>query len=126
MGGRPVVPLSRDKKNFLSRCPVVPGQGQEQMSRDKFLCPGPSRDKTIKKISNKKDQIYCFRASFSCFRASFFCFRTSFSALSRFVPRPVPVFGCPGPSRPGFWLSRPVPSLGKIFSLSHCPFVPGQ
>ena len=45
--GRPVVPLSRDKKKFLSRCPVVPGQGQKQMSRDKFLCPGPSRDKTI-------------------------------------------------------------------------------
>ena len=45
--GRPVVPLSRDKKKFLSRCPIVPGQGQEQMSRDKLLCPGPSRDKTI-------------------------------------------------------------------------------
>ena len=46
--GRPVVPLSRDKKKILSRCPVVPGQGQKQMSRDKFLCPGPSRGKTIK------------------------------------------------------------------------------
>ena len=43
--GRPVVPLSRDKKKFLSRCPFVPGQGQEQMSRDKLLCPGTSRDK---------------------------------------------------------------------------------
>ena len=42
--GRPVVPLSRDKKKFLSRCPFVPGQGQEQMSRDKLLCPVPSRD----------------------------------------------------------------------------------
>ena len=38
--GRPVVPLSRDKKKFLSQCPVVPGQGQEQLSRDKLLCPG--------------------------------------------------------------------------------------
>ena len=48
--GRPVVPLSRvpgQKKKFLSWCPVVPGQGQEQMSRDKLLCPSPSRDKTI-------------------------------------------------------------------------------
>ena len=54
------------------------------------------------------------------------CFRTFFSALSRFVPRPVPDFHCPGPSRPGFWLSRPVPSRGKILSLSRCPFVPGQ
>ena len=61
-----------------------------------------------------------------CFRTSFSCFRASFSALSRFVPHPVPDFGCPGPSRPEFWLSRPVPSLGKIFSLSRCPFVPGQ
>ena len=41
------IPLSRDKKKILSRCPVVPGQGQEQMSQDKLLCPGPSRDKTI-------------------------------------------------------------------------------
>ena len=61
-----------------------------------------------------------------CFRISFFCFRTSFSALSRFVPYPVPVFGYPGPSRSKFWLSRPVPSLGKIFSLFRCPFVPRQ
>ena len=49
-----------------------------------------------------------------------------FSALSHFVLRPVPDFGCPDPSCPEFWLSRPVLSLGKIFILSHCPFVPGQ
>ena len=63
---------------------------------------------------------------FFCFRMSFSCFRTSFSALSCFVPCPDPVFGYPGPSRPKFWLSRSVLSLGKIFSLSCCPFVPGQ
>ena len=62
---------SRDKKKILSCGPVVPGQGQEQMSRAKFLCPGPSRDKTIQNFSKKKDQIYCFRTSFSCFRTSF-------------------------------------------------------
>ena len=45
--GRPIVPLSRDKNSFLSRCPVVPGQGQERMSWDKLLCPGQSQDKTI-------------------------------------------------------------------------------
>ena len=39
---------------------------------------------------------------------------------------PIPVFGCPVLSRPGFWLSCPVLSLGKIFSLSRCRFVPGQ
>ena len=52
--GRPVVPLSRDKKVSLSRCPFVPGQGQEQMSRDKLLCPGTSRDKMNLKIFKKK------------------------------------------------------------------------
>ena len=41
--GRPVIPLSRDKRKFLSRCPFVPGEGQEQMSRDKLLCPGMTR-----------------------------------------------------------------------------------
>ena len=61
--GRPVVPLSWDKNFFLSRCPVVPGQGQEQMSRDKLLCPGP-------------DQI-------SRLKTSFFYFRTSFPVLER-------------------------------------------
>ena len=30
----------------LSRCPFVPGQGQEQKFRDKLPCPGTSRDKT--------------------------------------------------------------------------------
>ena len=35
--GRPVVPFSRDKNKFLSRGPVVPGQGQEQMSQDKTI-----------------------------------------------------------------------------------------
>ena len=43
--GRPVVPLSRDKKKFLSWCPFVPGQGREQMSWDKLLCPGTSKYK---------------------------------------------------------------------------------
>ena len=90
----------------------------------------------------------CFKTLFSCFRMSFSCFRTSFPVLERpflfqsilylfqnvlfcFVPF------CPA-SCPGFWLSRPVPSqilavltrsvpsLGKIFSMSCCPFVPGQ
>jgi len=46
----------RDKKKFLSRCPVVPGQGHEQMSRDKLLCPVPSRDKITcpKEHKNRK------------------------------------------------------------------------
>ena len=51
--GGPVVPLSRDKKVSLSRCPFVPGQGQEQMSQDKLLCPGTSQNKMNFKISKK-------------------------------------------------------------------------
>ena len=42
--GRPVVPLSQDKKISLSHCPFVPGQGQEQKSWEKLLCPGMSRE----------------------------------------------------------------------------------
>ena len=72
-----------------------------------------------------------------CFRTSFSCFRTSFSALSHFVPldragqalkilyrlvlRPIP-----RPVLDFDRLSRPVPALGKILSLFHCPFVLGQ
>ena len=54
--GRPIVPLSQDKEIFLSRCPFVPGQGQEQMSRDKFLCPGTSRDKITFPNEHKKQE----------------------------------------------------------------------
>ena len=43
--GRPVIPLSRDKKKLLSRCPIVLGQGQEQIFQDKLLCGKTSRDK---------------------------------------------------------------------------------
>ena len=55
--GRTVVPLSRDKNISLSRCPFVPGQGQEQKSRDKLLCPGMSRDKiTFPKETPKQEK----------------------------------------------------------------------
>ena len=54
--GRPIVPLSRDKNISLSRCPFVPGQGQEQKSRDKLLCPGTSRDKITFPKEHKKQE----------------------------------------------------------------------
>ena len=49
------VPLSfvPAQKKFLSRRPFVPKQGQEQMSRDKTLCSGTSRDKMNSKFSLK-------------------------------------------------------------------------
>ena len=121
------VPLSLcpgTKKFCLSWCPFVPGQGQEQMSRDKLLCPGTSRDKMNEQIS--------------CFRTSFSCLRTTFSVLEHHLPvlehpfllcpvlsrvpsrilavpaRPVPNFGCPGPSRPLVrFLARPVVPLSR-------------
>ena len=103
------VPLSLcpgTKKKFLSRCPFVPGQGQEQMSRDKHLCPGTSRDKITFPKEHKKqekdipkqenDQISCFRTSFSWVRTSFFCFLVFLEG--DFVPgRPGTEGGCPGP-----------------------------
>jgi hypothetical protein len=48
--------LSQDKEIFLSRCPFVPGQGQEQKSRDKTLCPGTSRDKITYPKEHKKQE----------------------------------------------------------------------
>ena len=68
--GRPIVPLSRDKKNSLSRCPFVPGQKSfacpaVPLSRDKgrSKCPGtnssvPGRPGTkwILRNSEKKNR----------------------------------------------------------------------
>ena len=48
--------LSFDEKVSFSRCPFVPGQGHEQMSQDKLLCPVPSWDKITfpKEQKNRK------------------------------------------------------------------------
>ena len=100
-------------------------KGSSKCPRTNYSVPGRPGTKWIK-IFQKNNQISCFWTLFSRFRTSFSCFGTSFSALSRFVPCPAQDFDCPGPSCPEFWLSRPIPSLGKIFSLSRCPFVPGQ
>jgi hypothetical protein len=40
----------------LFRCPFVPGQGQEQKSRDKLLCPRTSRDKIYFPKEHKKQK----------------------------------------------------------------------
>ena len=40
-----LVPVSLCPGVPLSQCPFVPGQGQDQMSRDKTLCPVTSWDK---------------------------------------------------------------------------------
>ena len=62
--GRSVVPLSQDKNISLSRCPFVPGQGQEQMSRDKLLCPGsvPGHNQFLfLHIFRKKERLFKIR-----------------------------------------------------------------
>ena len=62
-----LVPLSLfpgTKKVSLSRCPFVPGQEQQQKSRDKILCPGTSRGTKwlyfAKKGKKKKIQIFFY------------------------------------------------------------------
>ena len=52
---RPVVPLSRDKKIFVP-VSLCPGQGQEQMSQDKHLCPRTSQDKITFQKERKKQE----------------------------------------------------------------------
>ena len=106
--GRPVVPLSQDKEIFLSRCPFVP----EKMTRF------PALERHFPVLEHP----FLFQNVLFCFRASFFCFRTSFSALSRFVPRPVPVFGCPGPSR----IFAPTLVPGQKDKNIFCPGTKGQ
>ena len=94
---------------------------QEEMSGDKKKsCP-----------SVPLSQGQCFRTSFSCFRTSFPCFRTSFSWFrTSILVLEHSFLLCPVlsrvPSRILAVPARPVPSLGKIFSSSRCPFVPGQ
>jgi hypothetical protein len=46
---------SRDKNYSLSRCPFVPGEGQEQKSWDILLCPG------TKSFYKKKQKTGCFK-----------------------------------------------------------------
>ena len=101
--GRPVVPLSRDKKVSLSRRPFIPGQKSfacpaVPLSRDmgRNNCPGTNSSvpgqnefKNFQKkdlISCLRTSFFCFGTSFSCFRTSFSCFRTSFSVSDHLFP----------------------------------------
>ena len=96
-------------------CPLVPGQKS-------FACPAVplSRDK---KISKKKSHFFFFK---NC----------NFLFFFSFCPVAVPGYygtgrdrlskSRPGPSPDKISKSRPGPFRGKILSLSHCSFVPGQ
>ena len=50
------VPLSLCPGTKIFPCPFVPGQVQEQKSRDKLLCPGMSQDKIIFPPKNKEQE----------------------------------------------------------------------
>ena len=145
--------MSRDKKKFLSRCPFVPGQGQEQMSRDKLLCPVPGQNNLPKRtkkqekdvpkqekdipkqekdvpkqekdvLKQEKDvlkQKRMFRNRKRCSETGNHRKKFHFINVFSFVSVPRDVLG-----RDGTSCQNPVPSRGKILSLSRCPFVPGQ
>ena len=134
------VPLSLCPGTKKISCPGV------TLSHDKgrSKCPGthssvPARPGT-KRFKNfqKKGPDFPFQNIISLFQNIVSYFKTSFSVLEHpfsvlerlFLLCPVlsrvPSRFQAVPARPGFWLSRPVLSLGKIFSLSRCPFVPGQ
>ena len=121
--------ISKNQKHFEKKCWwFCRLYGSVSMGRDKEFfvpvslfpgtragpnCPGTNSSflgrpgtKWIKNFQ-KNDQISSFWTS----------------ALSRFVPRPVPDFCCPVPSRPEFWLSRPIPSHPLTRFLA-CPVVP--
>ena len=118
------------------------------MSRDKLLCPVPSRDKITfpKEQKNRKRTFQNRKKAFQnrkkdvlkqvkdvlkqkrMFQNRKRCSETGnqrkkFHFINVFsfvsVPRDVP-------GRDKLSKSRPFPSRGKILSLSRCPFVPGQ
>ena len=126
------------------------------MSRDKLLCPVPSRDKiTCPKEHKNRKRTFQNRKRRS--KTGKRCSKTgkrrsktgkSCSKTEKDVPKQEKMFwnrkslekmpffqrfffrfcpaGRPGTGRDRLSKSRPVPSRGKILSLSRCPFVPGQ
>ena len=50
------VSKGRDKNISLSRCPCVLGQGQEQKSQDKLLCPVPKGNQKTEKRRSKTEK----------------------------------------------------------------------
>ena len=95
----------------LSLCPFVPGQNKILVLVT--LCPRRQEHMCRDKLLFKKWPDFLFLDIIFLFRTSFSCFRTFFSVLEHHFPvlecpfLLCPV--CPG-SRPGFWLSCPVPS----------------
>ena len=96
----------------LSRCPFVPGQGQEQMSRDKVICPGTSgRTKLAEKIPKKGQK----------------CSKPGKDALKQDVPGHLllPLSRDKGTPGQEFFCPRPVETLilGPNFKLCQVDFL---
>ena len=103
MLGFPRDGTSCSKSISLSRCPLVPGQGPEQKSQDKLLCPGMSWDK-ITFLWKTKD--------FQC--CTFMLFSGKIMAIVLSHPA----------SCPGFWqkdIDCSVPSRVLSRILTDCP-----
>ena len=104
---------SRDKPGrdvLLSLCP-----GTKKILVRVSLCPGTRAGANVP----GQNEIFFFQK-----RDQSSCFRTSFSALPVLSSIPSQIQAVL--SRPRLQLFRPILSLGKISSLSHCPFAPGQ
>ena len=90
--------MSLDKEIFLSWCPFVPGQGQQQKSLDKLLClksPGKKRLhiylidlKIFRKSFMFQNFIVLFQKILSYFQMSHFVMRDG-TDCRNLVPRPL-------------------------------------
>ena len=95
-----------------------------------IFCPGTSRDKITtwlaKKMSKKSKIVKKIKI------ANFLIWVHFFPSVRHPVPGQDgtgcqnPIQACPGPFHGKMSKSCPGPSLDKILSLFHCPFVPGQ
>ena len=137
----PGVPLSRDKGR--SKCPgtnsSVPSRPGTKSLAQKNTKTGKGRSKTGKDVpKHEKDvtkqekdipkqekvvlkQKRTFQNRKKCSETGNHWKKCHFFNVFSFVSVPRDVSG-----RDGTGCQNPVPSHGKILSLSHCPFVPGQ
>ena len=128
--GHPVVPLSRDKKNSLSRCPFVPGQKSfacpaVPLSRDKgrSKCPGtkpsvPGRPGTkwVKKFSNRMTKFSVLEHPFPVFCSFGKVILSRDGTGQRSLSRDICSCPCPGTKGhrdKNFFLSRDKGTTGR-------------
>ena len=101
---------------WLSRCPCVPGQVQDQKSWDKLLYPGTSRDKIHTLPDCQKIVKNNFLTYFLFFLLSRVLSGTGRDRMSK---------SCPGLSRLVPWQDVKI-TARPVARFWACPFVPGQ